>query len=89
MERRKSNNYGTASLVLGIASIVFCWTIVIGLIAGVLGLIFSLKQKRIYPNGINTAGLVTSIIGLALSVIYIIMWLAFFNVMGSSMMTFY
>jgi hypothetical protein len=73
----KPNGYGIASLVLGIVSIVLCWVPVVGLVAGVLGIIFYVQQKKTFPNGISTAGLVTSIVGLAFSVLYTIFWIFF------------
>ena len=73
----KSNNFGIASLVLGIISVVFCWVPILGLVSGIIGLVFYSKQKRSYPNGIATAGLVTSIVGLVLSVIYTVFWIIY------------
>jgi len=74
---KKANNNGVASLVLGIVSIVFCWVPIWGLGSGVLGIVFSVNQKKLYPNGIATAGLVTSIIGLVFSCLYSVIYLFF------------
>ena len=75
MAEKKSNNLGITSLVLGIISIVFCWVPILGLVAGIIAIVLSVKQKKIFPNGINTAGLVTGIIGSVFSVLYLIIWL--------------
>ncbi len=83
MAQKDSNGYGIASLVLGIVSIVFCWVPVLGLVSGILGIVFSVKQKKILPNGIATGGLVTSIIGLVLSGLYTLFWIFFAATMGS------
>ena len=86
MAEIKSNSMGVASLVLGIVSLVLMWVPFIGLISGIIGLVLALKQKKIMPNGLATGGLVTSIIGMALSTIYLIFWLiwgAFFISMMS------
>ena len=72
----KSNNLGITSLVLGIVSIVLCWVPILGLVAGIIAIILSAKQKKIFPNGINTAGLVTGIIGTVFSALYTIFWIA-------------
>jgi hypothetical protein len=72
---QQENNYGIASLILGITSIIFCWIPLLGLATGVLGIIFYQKQKKINPNGIATGGLVTSIIGTVFSAIYTIILL--------------
>ncbi|MFH1683058.1 MAG: hypothetical protein ABIA37_04640 [Candidatus Woesearchaeota archaeon] len=75
MAKDESNGIGIASLVLGIVSIVFCWAAVFGLAAGILGLILSMKQRKICSNGIATAGFVTSIIGTIFSAIYVVFWI--------------
>ena len=77
MVENKPNGYGIASLVLGIISIVFCWLPILGLVSGILGIIFHVRQKKIFPNGISTGGLVTSIIGLVFSALYFIILLFF------------
>jgi hypothetical protein len=74
----KKNDFGIASMILGISSVVFCWTILIGIVAGVLGIIFSVKQRKIFANGFSTAGLVTSIVGISLTVIIILLWVFVF-----------
>jgi len=84
MTKKKSNNLGIASLILGISSTIFCWVPFLGIILGVLGIIFSVKQKKIFPNNINTAGLVTSIIGLVLSFLYNIFWLIMISVLSTT-----
>jgi len=79
VEQDKSNRLGITSLVLGIISIISFWTLylkiisiisfwtlvigLIGILTGIVGIVYSIKQRRIRPNGIATAGLVTSILG--------------------------
>ena len=72
-------------MILGICSLVFCWVPFLGLGCGIIGLIFSLmaKNKAKAENlgetwdgkGMALAGLVCSIIGMAISVIYLIFWI--------------
>ena len=57
------------SLILGILSIICCCWVVISIIFGVVGLILAIIGNKGHKHGVGTAGLVTSIIGLALSVI--------------------
>ena len=71
-DKSDSNSYGIASLVLGIVSIVLCWVPVLGLASGIVGIIMAVKQRKISSNGITTTGLITSIVGTALSAIYMI-----------------
>ena len=75
MAKAKSNGYGIASLVLGIVSVVIFWIPLIGLVPGILSLIFANKQKRIYPNGITTAGFILGIVGIVLGELYNLVYL--------------
>lgn len=73
----------TVSLVCGIISIVFCWLglctwvvgSVIALVLGIVGAVMAVKAKKLMPPaqaGMATAGLVCSIVGIVLSVIFTI-----------------
>ncbi len=71
-------NKATASLVLGIVSLVslcFFYISLIGIACGIIGMIFGIQIRKagqlegFRPNGVATAGLTTSIIGLCLSVL--------------------
>lgn len=67
---KTGNSFGVAGLVLGILSILTSILVpLIAVITGILGIIFSVKQKNESPNGMATAGLVTSIIGLVIGII--------------------
>lgn len=59
------------SLVFGIISILLSATVIIGIIMGILGICFSNSaKKRGINDGKSTAGLITGIIGLSISVLY-------------------
>jgi len=69
------NNKATASLVLGIVSLVcicFIYISLIGLACAIIGLIFGIQIRKaaqlegFTPSGMATAGFVLSIVGLAL-----------------------
>jgi hypothetical protein len=88
----------TATLVLGIISIVTCWLYAIpGIVCGIIALVLFAKDKKIYqedPMSYNAsfknakAGQVCAIIGLCLSAlmfIYLIVVLAFLGSVASSM----
>ncbi len=83
----------TAVLVLGICSIVF-GCIFVGLILGILGLTLSDKGRRMYKQnpdlyegyGALNAGFIMSIIGTALSGIYVIYWFIAAVIFGSATM---
>lgn len=87
----KSNGKAVASLVTGIVSIVLCWVPLIGLVCGVLGLVFYAKAKKALeagealPNskGMYTAGMITGIIGLVFSFFYTIAWVIVMLAVGT------
>ena len=70
------NTPGLIGFILGIASIVLAWIPLIGLGCAITGLIFSLKGRKLVPPTYNTAyaviGLILSIIGGVIGVIYTI-----------------
>ena len=64
------NGMAIAGLVLGIVSLVFSFFIGwLGLIAGVVGIVLSVKGRQSEKKGLGTAGLVCSIIGTVLSLL--------------------
>ena len=69
MNEQKNGN-AVAGLVLGILSVVLIWLPIFSLLSlpsGIVGLILSVKGRKIeYKKGMATAGMVLSIIGLAL-----------------------
>lgn len=81
-----SNEMGVASLVLGIISIVFCWVLIFGIVAGIVGIILAMKQKKKYPNEIATGGLVTSITGLVFSVMGTLFWIIWIVFVAGTML---
>lgn len=74
---------GIAGLVLGIISVVIAVFIPsvgwLGMIVGIIGIILSAMAVKQESKGINTAGLVLSIIGVALS---LVLWIACALVVG-------
>ena len=81
----------TAILVMGICSIVFsCFFI--GLILGIIGLVMSSNPRKLYkanPSAYDgygqvNAGYIMSIIGLALSGLYVIYWIIWVAILGTA-----
>jgi hypothetical protein len=62
-------HYAAISLSLGILSILIP---VIGIILGILAIVFYAKQQRVAPSGMATAGMVCGIVGLVLNIVAII-----------------
>lgn len=79
----KTKGYSIASLILGICSIVFSWWIpILPLAAAIVGLILGNKAKAMGDNGMAKAGRITSIIGIiliALMVVLAIIGVALFS----------
>ena len=80
----QGNGMATASLILGICSIALCWLGWIGIICGILAIIFAVVAKnKIKANpsvggaGSAKGGLITGIIGIAIAVVFIILALMF------------
>ncbi len=75
------------SMVLGICACALAWVPflnILALAAGIVGLVLSMKAKKLAATqnlttwdgkGMNTAGLVLSIIGIVLAVINVILWI--------------
>lgn len=84
----------TATLVLGIISIVtcFCWGI-IGLVCGIIALVIGNKSKKLYmanaeaylPSSYNNlkAGRTCAIIGIILSCVYVIVIIIYIVLFGT------
>ncbi|NCO11486.1 hypothetical protein CO038_00090 [Candidatus Pacearchaeota archaeon CG_4_9_14_0_2_um_filter_39_13] len=72
------NSFGVASVVLGILSILSLS--VLGIILGAVGLVFSLKQKKVDKNKWSKAGMILNLIGIVLGILVIIF---FFNYASS------
>lgn len=91
----ENNNNGkaTASLVLGIVSIVFIFFNVyafIGLILAIIGLIIGIQAQKESPeNGMAKAGVVLCIIGLVMCAISFIACAICFGAISSSLRYFY
>jgi len=90
MENKQTLPNSTATLVLGICSLVF-GCLFVGFILGIIGLAISGKSKRMYlqsPNdysgyGALNAGRVMSIIGVILGSIAILYWLIVVVIIGA------
>lgn len=71
--QQENNSMAIAGLVLGIVSVVFSFLYTwIGLIAGVIAIILSVKGRKIESKkGMATAGLVLGIVGTSISGLFI------------------
>jgi uncharacterized membrane protein YedE/YeeE len=88
---KANNGLATAALVLGIVSIVLSLFWVIGVICGILAIIFALIAKgkiKADPNlggsGAATGGLITGIIGTIISIIVVIIAILFVGALAEA-----
>lgn len=93
------NNYGTpsngpeskgmaiASMVLGIVSIVCCWMWYVCLPCGIIGLVLSILFKRNNGEaiGMSKAGMLCSIIGIALCIVVWVLAILGLGLLGASL----
>ncbi|HEY3894334.1 MAG TPA: hypothetical protein VGL88_03090 [Pseudonocardiaceae bacterium] len=71
---RPRNGFGIAALVLGLLALVLCWTIIGGVLLGLLALIFGLiggarvRRGQATNGGMSVAGIVLGVLGLLLGI---------------------
>lgn len=82
---KQTNVLAIISLVAGILSIIgACCIPIVGIIAGIAGIILAILGNKQGKTGLGTAGLICSIVGLVLSVILIIAGAAILAAFGMS-----
>lgn len=79
------NGMGIAALVLGIIALVFCWTVIGGIVLGILALIFGIigwrraKSGGATNGGLALSGAITGGIGLVIAVILLVVGASVFG----------
>jgi len=85
-EQQAHNKSSVTAMVLGIVSLVVTWLPIVGLVLAIVGLTMSRSNRRFAEthgfkeNSMNTAGYVTSVVGLIagiLSILFAILVIAF------------
>jgi len=77
-EQQSHNKSSVTAMVLGIISLVVTWFPIIGLVLAIIGLTMSRSNRKFAEahgfkeNSMNTAGYVTSLVGLILGIITIV-----------------
>jgi len=80
------NGKAIASLVLGIVGLVcvfFGYGALIGIILSIIGIVLGTSAKKVQPSGMATAGIVCSIVALALCAVSFIACVACVGALGS------
>lgn len=81
---KKTDSLAIVSLILGIGSIIMsCCITYLGIGLGIGGIICAVMSKKKQKNGMSTAGMVCSIIGLVLSVLLLIFSAAILGMLAS------
>ena len=70
--KKGADGAAVASLILGIASIVFCWTFILGVIPSVIGLVLGIISSHKKHSGVATGGIIVSAIGLFLFALLVV-----------------
>jgi uncharacterized membrane protein len=79
------NGLGVAALVLGIIALVTCWTVIGGVVLGVLAVVFGAigrgraNRGEATNGGAAVAGLVTGLLGIVLAVVLVVVGVTFFH----------
>ena len=62
-----NNDFGVASLILGILSLILFFTILPSIVLGILGVIFGVMQRKRQKTKWALAGIILSVLGIILS----------------------
>lgn len=84
------NGLGVAALVVAIIGLVFCWTVVGGVILGVVAVIIGfvgrgrVTRGEATNGGVAIAGIVLGFLAIIVSLIFIPIWIGVFDEVGAS-----
>jgi len=84
------NGLGTAALTLAIIGLVFCWTVVGGVILGLCAVIIGfVGQGRVRSGeatngGVAIAGIVLGFLSIVVSLVFIAIWIGVFDQVGGT-----
>lgn len=83
-----SNGAGIAALILGIIGILTVWTIIGGIVFGVLAVILGfigrslVKKQRATNGGMSLAGIILGILAVIISIVLVVVGVGIFNKVG-------
>jgi hypothetical protein len=84
------NGLGIAALVVAIFALVSCWTVVGGVILGIVAVILGIvgrsraKSGQATNGGIAIAGILLGVLGVIVSLVFIPIWMGVFKEVGGS-----
>jgi hypothetical protein len=84
------NGLGIGALVVAIVGLVFCWTVVGGVVLGVIAVVIGfvargrVKRGQATNGGVAIAGIVLGFLAIIVSLVFIPIWFSFYEGMGGS-----
>jgi amino acid transporter len=84
------NGLGIAALVIAILGLVFCWTVIGGVVLGVVAVIIGIlgrgraKRGQATNGGVAIAGVVLGVLAVILSLVFIPIWMGVFSEVGGT-----
>jgi hypothetical protein len=84
------NGLGIAALVVAIVALVFCWTVVGGIILGVCAVILGfvargrVKRGQATNGGVAIAGIVLGFLAIIVSLVFVAIWFGVFEEVGGT-----
>jgi hypothetical protein len=84
------NGLGVAALVLAILGLVFCWTVIGGIMLGIVAVIIGIvgrgraKRGEATNGGVALAGALLGVLAVIVSVVFIPIWIGVFSDVGGT-----
>jgi amino acid transporter len=84
------NGLGIAALVIAILGLVFCWTVIGGVVLGVVAVIIGIlgrgraKRGQATNGGVAIAGVVLGVLAVIVSLVFIPIWMGVFSEVGGT-----
>ncbi|MDT5107037.1 MAG: hypothetical protein QOI25_4550 [Mycobacterium sp.] len=84
------NGLGIAALVIAILGLVFCWTVIGGVVLGVVAVIIGIlgrgraKRGQATNGSVAIAGVVLGVLAVILSLVFIPIWMGAFSEVGGT-----
>jgi amino acid transporter len=84
------NGLGIAALVIALLGLVFCWTVIGGVVLGVVAVIIGIlgrgraKRGQATNGGVAIAGVVLGVLAVIVSLVFIPIWMGVFSEVGGT-----
>jgi hypothetical protein len=84
------NGLGIAALVLAVIGLVFCWTVLGGVVLGVVAVIIGIvgrgraKRGEATNGGVAMAGILLGVLAVIVSIAFVFIWIGVFSEVGGT-----